>query len=66
MAKEVVTNKGLFMRRKTHHLPDLGLRGEIPPSHRMIPPSDRILGIFISRLHDERNIHLGEEKFFHV
>ena len=36
------------MLGKTPHLPDLGLRGEIPPFNR-------ILCFFISRLHDERN-----------
>ena len=41
-------SKGLFIWGKTPHLPDPGLRGEIPPSHR-------ILSIFILRLHDERN-----------
>ena len=39
---------GLFISGKTPHLPDPGLRGEIPPSNRS-------LCIFISRLHDERN-----------
>ena len=34
--------------RKTPHLPDPGLRGEIQPSKR-------ILCIFILHLHDERN-----------
>ena len=38
----------LFIWGKTPHLPDPGLRGEMPPSNR-------ILCIFISRLHDERN-----------
>ena len=40
--------KGLFICGKTLLLPDPGLRGEIPPSNR-------ILFIFISRLYDERN-----------
>ena len=40
--------KGLFIWGKTPHLPDPELRGEIPPSHK-------ILCIFISRLYDERN-----------
>ena len=42
------STKGLFIWGKTHHLPDPGLRSEIPPSNR-------ILCFFISRLHDERN-----------
>ena len=63
------SQRAVFMR-KTPHLPDLGLRDEIPPSNR-------IHCIFISRLRDERNstgivkshftrggFHLAEVKFF--